>query len=375
VSSSLVETVEQRRALRDAKTGGVVWQMTSSEADNVAPYMYCQAMTPDERYVCFESNRAGFWQPFRLEVKTGLARPLSDSREYHAFSLNMRGSSSDLLFLDGLRVCAVDVPTAEARVLADLSGRADVARIASICVTDNLGGTMALHFVDAEKRHGIGMVSLKDGRFDPVFLRGPGEEMQHILINPAYPDLVSFAVWPDYQNERTGTAERRARAWLLDARTGKARPNLVMSPGFRATHEYWAHDGRRLYCHKKTVGPGPGVQWIPTWINSIARDGGDEREHFRSDTLYLGHSCVNRAETRIVSDEQRSGGQNVLMDIDARRGTGEVLCWPNLELKNPIGCHVHPSLSPSERFVVYTSNVTGRAQVYMTPLGDAVIPS
>jgi len=90
--------------------------------------------------------------------------------------------------------------------------------------------------------------------------------------------------------------------------------------------------------------------------------------HFESADLFLGHSCVNRAETRIISDEQRPGGKNVLLDIDTRTRAGEVVCWPNLELDNELRVHVHPSLSPSERLAVYTSNVTGQPQVYMVPL-------
>jgi len=368
VTRDLAEFRETRRTFRDPDTGREIWQMTGGGGDSVAPYMYCQAMTADERYLCFESDRTGTWQPYRLEVETGAVRQLASCEDYARFSFNMRPQSGELLFRAGKRVCAVDVLTGESRVTADLDDLGNVDHVAGICVADAKGERVALPYWDRDERAGIALLSLDGSLLETVFRRDEG--VQHVLINPMQPDLVSFAVSPDYQNEPDGPPERRARAWLLDARTGEARPNLVMPPGFRATHEYWSADGERLYFHKKTVGPGPGTQWIPTWINSIAREGGDERVHFESDSLYLGHSCVNRAETRIVSDEQRQGGVNVLIDIDAKARTAETICWPNLLLDNAIHCHVHPSLSPSERFVVYTSNVTGRAEVYLAPLTD-----
>lgn len=357
---------EQRRVLEDAETGRQVWQMTQGDSDNVAPYMYCQALTPDEQFLCFESNRTGEWRPYRFEIETGEVRQLADLKDYGRFSFNMRPGSSELMFRAGLKLWAVDVETCELRPMADFGGRPDVEHLGGICVADAEGEWVAMQYQDQEGQHGIALAATDDSAVETVFRREEG--LQHILINPTHPHLVSFAVSPDRQNDPDETHARRARAWLLDARTGAARPNLVMPPGYRATHEYWAPSGQRLYFHRKTVGPGPGTQWIPTWINSIDLEGGDEQVHFESEDLFLGHSCINRAETQIISDEQRRGGKNVLLDIDTRTKTGEVVCRPNLELDNELRVHVHPSLSPSERFAVYTSNVTGQPQVYMVPL-------
>ena len=337
--------------------------MTGSACQNVAPYMYCQAMTADERYLCLESDRSATWQPYRLEVATGRVRQLAVCEDYHPCSLNMRPGSTEVMFVDGKQMCAVDVVTGERRTMVDLSARPDVERITGARVADARGERMAAAYTDDAGWSCIAMAATDGSFFETVFRREEG--VQHILINPTDPDTLSFAVWPDRQNTPDETPARRARAWLLDARTGQARPNLIMPPGFRATHEYWSPSGERLYYHKKTV-----HGWIPTWINSVDRQGQDERVHFQTASLYLGHSCVNRAETRIVSDEQRQGGSNVLIDIDPVTQTAQTICRPNLLLGREQHCHVHPSLSPSERLVVYTSNVTGRAQVYLAPLDD-----
>jgi len=357
---------EQKRVFRDAETGREVWQMTQDDSDNVAPYMYCQALTPDERYLCFESNRTGGWRPYRLEIETGETRRLADLEDYARFSFNMRPGSTEMMFRAGQKLWGVDVETSDLRLMADFGKLPDIEQVGGICVADAKGERLAMQYQDQAGRRCIAVAATADSDIATVFRREEG--LQHILINPTHPHLVSFAVSPDRQNDPDDTHARRARAWLLDTRTGEARPNLVMPPGYRATHEYWAPSGERLYFHKKTVGSGPGTQWIPTWINSINLEGEDEQVHFESEDLFLGHSCINRAETRIISDEQRQGGRNVLLDVDTQTMTGEVVCWPNLELKNELGVHVHPSLSPSERFAVYTSNVTGRPQVYMVPL-------
>jgi len=358
---------ENRRVFHDPATGREVWQMTGADGNNVAPYMYAQAMTPDEEYLCFDSDRSSAWLPYRLEVATGEVERLADFENYRHLSLCMRPGSDEVMLAGDKRLWAVNMKTLERRVMVETEDRDDIVKLGGVCMADAKGERIAFSYQDSEERHYIAIAATDGSMFETVFRRE--EAVQHVLIHPTRPDLISFAVSPDRQNDPNETHERRARAWLLDARTGHARPHLVMPPGYRATHEYWSHDGSRMYFHKKTVGPGPGTQWIPTWINSIGLDDGDEREHFRSDDLYLGHSCATRDGSRIVSDEQRPGGVNPLLDIDAKAGTARVICWPNLLLGDG-HCHVHPSLNPSERFVVYTSNVSGRAEVYMAPIDE-----
>ncbi len=133
-----------------------------------------------------------------------------------------------------------------------------------------------------------------------------------------------------------------------------------MPPGFRATHETWAApDRRRLFYHKKTV-----PSWTPASIESIAGDGSDPREHFLSPDRKLGHSCVSSDGTRLVSDVQDPAG-NELHLVDLRTGAAEVLCWPNASIANGLSGHAHPFFSPTGRSVVFTSDVSGKAAIFM----------
>ena len=79
----------------------------------------------------------------------------------------------------------------------------------------------------------------------------------------------------------------------------------------------------------------------------------------------LGHSSVNADESLIVSDNQ-APGRNELLLINIRTGENLALCWPNASGKGHPH-HVHPAFSPSGKMIIYTSDVSGYAQVYILP--------
>ncbi len=166
---------------------------------------------------------------------------------------------------------------------------------------------------------------------------------------------------------KIGTTGREAyvtagsAAHIFDVETGETEPFLVMPKGYRATHEYWAPDGSKLYFHKKQV---PG--WVPASIGSIPKEGGDMTIYFTSDSIKLGHSSVNPSQTKIVSDDQEPD-KNQLILIDIPTGRYETLCWTNTSGTEQYN-HVHPSFSPTGRKVIFTSDTSGSSQVYIVPL-------
>ncbi len=100
----------------------------------------------------------------------------------------------------------------------------------------------------------------------------------------------------------------------------------------------------------------------------MKRDGSDWRTHITSDYM-LGHSMITEDSRYIVSDVQKPK-DNPLILVDMRSGAERILCWPDSTVTagHPKGAHVHPSFSRSGRYIAYTSDRTGTAQVYVVPV-------
>jgi len=349
----------KRRVLRDSRTGREVWQVSPENASCVASYMYITSFAPDERFLFYVSDRSGSRQLYRLEIETGETIQLTEATGISGFGANLHPDGRSLLYRDGQVYRAVDLLTGEERIVLDTTKYAWLRKPGEQITFSKSGHFFSLSFEYADGKRAVARAACDGSSVEELYRYG--EQTQHVQFCPGDEDLLTFAVWPDYQNTPDLPDSKRARAWLLDARTRTARPFLVMPPGTRATHEYWGSTGQRMYFHKKTV-----RTWVPTWICSLDRATGKVRDIFGSKTIKLGHSFINRDETKIVADSQEPG-RNELLLIDVASGRAEVLCWPNSSITGQ-NSHVHPSFSPSGRFIVYTSDCSGRPQVYLVPL-------
>jgi Tol biopolymer transport system component len=54
--------------------------------------------------------------------------------------------------------------------------------------------------------------------------------------------------------------------------------------------------------------------------------------------------------------------------VELASGKHQVLCWPDSSATSEQIGHVHPSVSRTGKFVAYTSDRTGVAQVYLVPV-------
>jgi oligogalacturonide lyase len=351
--------VVKRKVIRDAKTGREVWQVSPEGKQCVASYMYITSFTPDERYVFYTGNISGTTQLYRLEIATGETMQMTDGKEIHEFHANIHPNGRDLYYRDGVVYHAVDMLTGEDRVVLDTTKYDWLKSVGEQVMFSKSGKHFSLSFRYAEEKNAIARATCDGSSVEEVYRYA--EMTQHVLFCPGDEDLMTFAVHPDYQNKPDLPPAKRARCWLLNARTRQAEPFLVMPPGFRCTHEHWGSSGQRIYFHKKTV-----PTWMPTWVCSMDRVTREVKEIYRSETLRLGHSGVTRDEKFIVTDSQ-DPRENPLILVEVATGKAETLCWPNSSVNDQVG-HVHPSFSPSGRYVLYTSDSSGVAQVYMVPL-------
>lgn len=364
------EKLESKRTVfQDARTGREVWKVTSWDGhDCVATYMYLQAFSRDERYLFFGSDRTGVFELYRLEIESGEAVQMTEHQaegmdDKSLTRCNVHLERNEVIYPDGDAICASDIESLERRTIARISNP-DWASIGGGPTYSGDGLRVLCAYRTNDGYAGIAQAEVAGSDFEEVY-RWPhqGEGLGHVQGASTDEAIITFVQSPDRQNDPDETRERRARTWKLDAASGEAEPFLVMPPGHRATHEYWGKGrDKRLYFHRKTV---PG--WTPTSIASIALDGSDYVEHYASPDRKLGHSCVSGDRQWIVSDVQDKSG-NELVLIDLRTGSGEVLCWPDSSVVDGFSGHVHPSFSPSGQKVLYTSDASGKAAVFVVPL-------
>ena len=356
----------------DPKTDRSIRKMTSWDgAHCIATYMYSQALSRDERFLFFASDRTGLLQLYRLDTASGETVQVTDVPPEPRTDISgiiawcsVHPDLQELFYCTGQGIFAVNVATLEERLVT----RPEPGRVL-------FAFPMASFMADG--RHAIVTCRLADGHPAVCLadVRGGPLEVVHRWPDPkgALDNLlggrrgdrlvITFAPSPDLQNKRDLPPEQRARSWQLDPATGKAEPFLVMPPGFRATHETWAPPRKdRLFHHKKTV-----PQWTPASVESIAGDGTDRRVHFVSPDRKLGHSCVSPDGAYLACDVQDPAG-NELYLVDLRTGKSQILCWPNSSVADGTSGHVHPSFSPTGRSVVYTSDAAGKAAVFMVDI-------
>ncbi|MBI2195060.1 MAG: PD40 domain-containing protein [Planctomycetes bacterium] len=366
--------------LPDARTGRDVRQVTDGEFECVAPYMDKHAWSRDDRYLVFTCNRTGTWQPYRLEVETGEVVQLLEVRHGNFRSVCVDPERGEAYCQSGNTFVAVELGTLKPRLAVDFSRFfPDLAQqgkgFAASLSRD--GGLVALSYRSADGRGAI-LTAPTDGSQEFEIVQLPRDEVYpgHELICPGDDRLISFHGYPDRQNRPNGIPELRAAQWRFDLRSRDLRPLVFVPEGFRATHCLWGRSGNRFYFHRKTV-----PSWMPTALCSVDREGRDLRVYHETSDYRLGHCCPSPDERWLVTDSQ-DPDENILMLVHLEGGPRHLLCWPNASIgsgrpdrRHPslpphTDRHTHPGFSSTGRYVHYTSDVSGRSQVYVVPVAD-----
>lgn len=365
----------KRKALKDPASGREVWQMTPEGRPFGKGYMYLNHFSPDERFL-FVVEAAPPGRLFRIEIETGEAAPLTrEGVEWTRW--NAHPFEPEVFYRTGPRVFAVHVETREERLVHDAAQHEEIRRNAGGPITFSGDGRwFSLAFVhDARElpapegwshwtsptfqRCGAARAPCAGGAPEVLYLHSEG--MQHLMFCPADARLLTFAVWPDYQNNARLADNHRARAWLVDARRDVARPYLVLPKGQRATHEFWSRDGDRLFYHWKTV---PG--WLPNGLGYLDRATESLHEFYTDPARRLSHSAASGDARWVVSNCVERPGRDELVLVEVPAGRAQTLRCPHGE--NPDAAMSVPSLSRSGRYIVYACDGSGESRVYLVPL-------
>lgn len=365
-----VRPATERIIYSDEKTGNEVWQVSQGDSMSLMPYFETQAFTYDDSYAVFKSRREGGWKLFSTSIETGEVRKVSDRTVEGSFSIYTTGREA--IFMEQGVIYAVDVETHAERVLFDANGRIDEAEISfnALCTED--GEWMVLTGTDPDRSASFYRLHVPTGRLEKVYSAASG--FTHPMINPVYPNLITFVPKPDKRAMYDLPKEERARGMLLDTDDGSVRPFVMSEPNYRATHETWSKDGERLYYFDKLHKPGfadPTQGWEVSVV-SIDKQGGDRQVHYTNNRFKLAHGIADAEQRFFVCDVDRPRC-NPLYLLCLSTGEAEIVCWPDQtqpSAGNVQTEHVHPLFSRSGNYIAFTSdrNSPGVPQAFILPI-------
>ncbi|CAN5886684.1 hypothetical protein BH24ACI5_BH24ACI5_28430 [soil metagenome] len=277
----------------------------------------------------------------------------------------------DITSFDDAAIAVYDAATKQSRVLID--GGSDARYLApGYVLYARAGGLMAVPF-DQERLEVTGTpVSVLDGLLTSAsfgwaaFGASDNGVMAH--VQGAEPSEVNQLTWVDSSGTLEPVGDRR---YLLGGRLSPSGEQVAVRVS-GANDTLWVHDFRREGSFSRLTFRGnvTGAVWTPDGrrivynigneIASIAADGsGDDKTLLKDDFTGVPTSVTPDGKTVLYYTNRPGTGWDIhALDIDTGK-TRPVLSAPFAER--------FARLSPDGRWIAYTSNESGRDEVYVRP--------
>ncbi len=350
---------------QDKRTGVRIRQITDQASIHHQPFFIIPAYDDAMQRLIFVSHRSGRPQIYAEERATGKLIQLTERADIGEYSVYPSHDGCYVYFTAGSGAYRVHTETLREEQLVDFG---EIKLREAGMVADAMG-TTALSFDD---RYWAIRYSIKEEACLAVIDTNSGEReiilkrdtIAHLMFCPDDADLLYYA------------GPLKDRVWGIK-RDGSGNRRLYQrAPGEWITHESWIPGRRELAF----------VDWNKG-IRAIHVDSGMER---RVASFNAWHAICNRAGAMMVADTNFPDiGLQLFNPLD---GTGEpiTLCYPGassegahwngpfpyedgpIKVHAPQHTHPHPSFSPDNRFVVYTSDITGQAQIYEAEIPEAI---
>lgn len=340
----------------DPEPGVVVWQMTRHPSIEHHLYFLTSSMTPDGGTLVFASYRSGRPNFYATAFPEGDIVQLTDAEGINPFSGTLDARGGMLYFTRLGEVHALDLASGEQRLLADFGG----GRLGECSLSAD-----QRYLVAALTRDGRSAIAVtaSDGGGGSIIHVSP-RTVIHPQFHPSDPTLIEYAGDP------------APRMWTIRA---DGSDNTAL----------WVHDDAEFLVHETFIGRGDElvvVRWpyalqrfhlasrtmshvaaFNAWHPSPSRDG----RFVVCDTTHpdIGLQVVSMASGRrrtLCHPRSSNGGTQWKRD---RYAVGEP--WTDMTgdtVYGPQWTHPHPSFAAGDRRVVFTSDRTGRAQVYVAEL-------
>lgn len=344
---------------RDPSTGALVRQLTSHPSINHLSYFLQSSFTPDSKRLIFSSHRAGGVQLFEAAFPEGDIRQLTDGPPIHAYSPTLSPDGDTVYFVRGGGIWRMDMKTLAESNVVEFEG----AQLGEC----TLGG--GGEWLTAAIKQGS-LQGLVAGRTDGSSWRVIPftRTVIHPQFHPLEPEWIEFAADPAprmYRVRRDGLGveclyENEFSEWITHETFLGATGDLV-----------FVHWPKRLYRMDWTTRAITPVTDFSVWHISPNRSG----TRVLCDT---NHPDLGIFEIDVASGTRRSicmpgasnGGSQWTQPTPAdwKSDSKSALSWLEVPLDSIYGpqwTHPHPCYSPGERYVTFTSDRTGTAQVYV----------
>ena len=357
----------------DQETGAHIFQLTNDNTINHNLYFLTSSFTPDQKYLIFTSYRAGKANFFKLEFPNGKIVQITDGDDVHGYSGVISKDGTELFYTEGDAIKAIHLDTFKERLLAEFPhgslGECSVSADEKFIVT-------------AMKHDGKSHITVTatDGSGGEVIYTSPDQTIIHPQFHPKRADVIAYSGDP------------APRMWTIK-RDGTDNRNL------------YEHENSEFLVHETFLGSQDELI-VTHWPYALRRISLETLEMQTISDFNAWHIASNRAGTKVLCDtvhpdiglrlvdvetgehtaicypESSSSGSQwkkdryaVAEDWAAAQQAGDrekLLSWMEMKVDTVYGpqwTHPHPSFSPDETAVVYTSDVSGYSHVYV-----AVIP-
>lgn len=351
----------------DAVTKRVIHQMTSHPSINHAPYFLQSAFTPDGQTLLFTSYRSGCPQLFEVAFPDKPIRQLTNGRAIHPFSPAIHPDGKRILFVRGGSIWMLDRETLLEREIVEYHD----AQLGECALSTD--GDWIATAVKQGGQHGLALGKIDGSEWRQIpFPR----TVIHPQFHPLDPEWLIFAGDPAprmYRVRRDGTG--------LECLCDNGNEEFIVHETFLGSSSdvvftVWPKSLEKLDWHTKQR---TKIADFNAWHIAPNKAGTqvlcDTNHPDRGLFLIDTHSGETRPVCLSLSSNQGSQWTQsryaVKEDFEAAWGKQKALSWMEVPVEpvyGPQWTHPHPSFSPDETKVVFTSDHTGHPQVYVAEL-------
>ena len=353
-------------SLTDEKSGAVIRQVTDHPSIHHHPFFFIPAYDAALQRLFFISHRTGNPQVFCEDRQTGKLVQLTDRDDLHEWSVYPSRDGRHVFYTAGNGAWRLDLETLAEDELVNFG---DAPMVAEGMVATSMG-TTALSWdskwwavpVKWENGFRFYVIDTQSGDHTIILER---EKIGHPQFHPDDPNLIHYI------------ADMIDRTWVInrDGTENRCIYSRNAEKNEWIVHEAWL-PGRREITF---------TDW-PHRIRAIDIDSGADRVVTEFNAW---HAMANWDGTKMVADTNFPDNGVQIFDPLAGNAAPTPVCYPQasqvgdhwngpfpyangpVKVYAPQHTHVHPNFAPDDSRIVYSSDVTGHAQIYECLLDGA----